>query len=157
MKDLPILENKLTATPLEERNKMNILNKQEVKNYLLQRDPILMVDSILEISNNTSISEVTIPKNNMFVIENNIVSTYGVLEHVAQSFAVVNGYIHGVSIGFIGRIHKLKVTSLPKVAIAIKTYMEIIKEIENITLIKAEVKQENKTILSCNMYLSFNH
>ena len=157
MNDLLILENKVISAPFKERKKMNILNKQEVKNYLLQRAPILMVDSILEISNNTSISEITIPKDNIFVIENNAISTYGILEHIAQSFAVVDAYIHGICLGFISSVHNLKVTSLPKASIKINTYIEIIQQIKNTTLIKATVKQEGKTMLNCKMSLSFNH
>ena len=157
MKDLLILENKVISTPFKEQNRMNILDKQEVKNYLLQRAPILMVDSILEISNHTSISEITIPKDNIFVIENSIISTYGILEHIAQSFAVVDAYIHGVCLGFISNVHNLKVTSLPKVSIKINTYMEIIQQMKNSTLIKATVKQEGQTMLNCKMSLSFNH
>ena len=57
-----------------------------------QRDPIVMIDKFVGITNGISETQLTIKDNNIFV-ENGCFTEFGLIEHIAQSAAARVGYI----------------------------------------------------------------
>tara|TARA_B110000971_G_scaffold183418_1_gene190809 strand:- start:352 stop:765 length:414 start_codon:yes stop_codon:yes gene_type:complete len=137
---------------------MVISTLQEILNYIPQRDPIIMVNALVSVSQKNIETMVTVVPNNMFVINKHIVSSYGVLEHIAQSYALAHSYINKDSgIGLIGRVKNLKVEMNAEILKPIKSTITILHDMGSTVLIKANAEQENKNILSCEMYLHFNN
>lgn len=136
--------------------KTEILNQDQILEFIPQRDPIVMVSSLVDIQGKHSITEIMLSEGSLFATADGHISSYGVLEHIAQSYALVHGYVYGVCIGYIGRVRKLSIASLPVLNIPVRSYIEELHHMGNVTMINAEVKQGENSILTCEMYLHFN-
>ena len=110
---------------------MESFPKIEIQNYLPHRKPMLMVDWILEISNEEVKTVFEIKNDNIFV-EKNIFSEVGLIENAAQTCSSIvgqsffskepNNVIDDVKvIGFISGIKKVKIVTLPEVGQIIYT------------------------------------
>lgn len=95
-----------------------------IQNYLPHREPMLMVDTVLEISKNETTTSFKIKEDNVF-IENGLFSEFGLIENIAQTCSAITGQdlaqdtnnqfpILGV-IGFITNIKKIRIFELPEV------------------------------------------
>lgn len=135
---------------------MIIEKKEDILQYIPQREPIIMVGHLVEIIDNKMLTQLTVYKENYFCTINNTVSFYGVIEHIAQSYALVYGYLYGKFIGMIGRITKLRVYFEPNIEEIINTEITVISNVNNLVLISAISFQNESKIISCEMYLHFN-
>lgn len=80
----------------------------------------------------------------------------GIIEHIAQSAAARVGYIYmlreePVPLGFIGSVEKMKIFRLPSAGAELYTGITIVQEIFDITLITAEVKENDELLAECRM------
>ena len=120
-----------------------------------QRDPIVMIDKFVGITNGISETQLTIKDNNIFV-ENGCFTEFGLIEHIAQSAAARVGYIcknecKPIPIGYIGAISNMEIVFLPKINDMLETRIEILQDVFNITLIKAESFTDGRLAASCQM------
>ena len=134
---------------------MTLAKAENITDFIPQRPPFVMVGSLESRSELKAKSNFLIENDNILV-ENGVFSVSGLLENIAQTAAANVGYECAlkkapVPLGFIGAISKVKVVELPFVDSIIETTIEIKHEIFNITLIEGEVKQNGKTIISCQM------
>lgn len=121
--------------------------------YIPQRPPILLVDTFLECDDKMIITDFDIPENHIFV-ENGELSEAGILENIAQTCATRIGWLNHdkpIRIGVIGSISKLEVFSRPKTGNKIFTKVEILAEIYDAIIVKAEVKCNEQPIAQCEM------
>ena len=106
-------------------------NKIEIQHYLPHRKPMLMVDWILEISNEEVKTVFEIKEDNIFV-EDNVFAEVGLIENAAQTCSSIVGqsfFLEGdyqerndvEVIGFISGIKKVLVLELPQVGSSIHT------------------------------------
>lgn len=135
---------------------MLVTGKTRVQEYIPQRDPIVMVDSLVDIENDFIRTEVIIGEGNMFALSNKKISYYGVIEHIAQSYALAHGYLYGSDIGMIGKITSLNTFEEPYEDRLITTEITVMQNFQNLVLINANSFQDNKKIIFCEMYLHFN-
>lgn len=127
----------------------------DILSYIPQRAPIVMVDKFYGIEENISISGLTILSDNIFC-DGNEFQECGIIEHIAQSAALRMGYIfksqdNDIPIGFIGSVNKFNLHLTPEVGDEIKTYITILQEVFNITLINAVTKRSDEIVASCQM------
>lgn len=132
----------------------------EIIDLIPQRDPIVMVDKFVGITNGISETQLTIKNDNIFV-ENDCFTEFGLIEHIAQSAAARVGYIcrnenKPISIGYIGAISNMEIVFLPKINDMLETRIEILQEVFNITLIKAESFTDGWLAASCQMKIFLN-
>jgi 3-hydroxyacyl-[acyl-carrier-protein] dehydratase len=106
-------------------------NTIDIKHYLPHREPMLMVDFIYELSNQSVKTVFEIKEGNLFV-ENGVFAEIGLIENAAQTCSSIVGQSfflddnhelkEGVEvIGFISGIKKIKVLGLPKLGETINT------------------------------------
>lgn len=119
-----------------------------------------MVDKFVGITNGISETQLTIKNDNIFV-ENDCFTEFGLIEHIAQSAAARVGYIcrnenKPISIGYIGAISNMEIVFLPKINDMLETRIEILQEVFNITLIKAESFTDGWLSASCQMKIFLN-
>lgn len=131
-----------------------MVTNEYITTYIPHREPFIMVDTLISVSHNNIITSFSIPANNIFV-NNNKLSYYGVLEHIAQSAALGYGYLNGNRIGMIGKITKCTCWREPNIYKSIKTSICIEKTLESSILISAKCLQGQADILECHMYLYF--
>lgn len=132
----------------------------EIIDLIPQRDPIVMVDKFVGITNGISETQLTIKNDNIFV-ENGSFTEFGLIEHIAQSAAARVGYIFRnenkpIPIGYIGAISNMEIVFLPKINDMLETRIEILQEVFNITLIKAESFTDSRLAANCQMKIFLN-
>ena len=136
-------------------SKKAIISGKDILDYIPQRHPIVMVDEFLGIEDNISTSALTITKDNIFCKDNELIEC-GIIEHIAQSAALRIGYIYKnagktIPIGFIGSVNDFTLSGNAKVDDKIVTEIKVEKEIMNISLVSALVRNGENTIAQCAM------
>ncbi|CAM3575126.1 ABC transporter permease [Flavobacterium saliperosum] len=107
------------------------VNTIDIQNYLPHRKPMLMVDSILELTNEKVKTVFEIKADNVFVADDAFAEV-GLIENAAQTCSSIVGQSFfldeedqvkdGIEvIGFISGIKKMKVFALPQVGSSITT------------------------------------
>lgn len=130
-----------------------ILTQEKILQLIPQRPPFVMVGSLLEYTNLTGITGFLIPLDNILV-KDGIFSEPGIIEHMAQSMSLHRGY-HGFlagldkpKTGFIGAIKSIEIFELPKAGSHLKTYVEILHEVMNVTSVSAKTVDETGKVLA---------
>ena len=139
-----------------------ITNKNEILTLIPQRNPIVLVDVLWESTPTTGVTGLTITSNNLFVQQETFLES-GLIEHIAQSIALHKGYYYYLNekpapMGYIGAIKNIEIQSLPKVGDVLKTYITILQEFMDVTLVTMQTfigdtliaQGEMKTVLAPN-------
>lgn len=120
------------------------LRSIDVHTLLPQQEPFVMVGNLVQFDDENVSTETYVKPDNIFV-DNDVMSTAGMIENIAQTCAARIGYVNkyikkkGVQIGVIGAVRKLKVYGHPKSGDTITTHVEIIEELMGMTLALATV------------------
>ena len=139
---------------------MNI-KKINIEELIPQRKPFIMLDALTHFDKTTTRTRMKVTADNIFV-ENDELTEAGVMENIAQTCAArmgyINKYIHSdkVKLGFIGAIKNLIIEELPKTGDELKTTIDVVSEVFNITLVNAKVEINEKLIASCEMKISLS-
>jgi len=125
-----------------------------------QKPPFVMVDKLLNFSETTTVTGLTIKADNIFV-EHGLFREPGLVENIAQTAAARAGYISRlenkpVRVGYIGAINELRVFSLPKTGDELKTEIAIENQVFNVTLISGKITCNNEIIAQCKMKIFIN-
>lgn len=131
-----------------------ITSKEILLQCIPQRDPIVMVDQLIQYSENQLIAGHFVKKDRLFTT--NVLTEPGLIEHMAQSVALHTGYSYFIKqenapVGYIGSISQLVINRLPKIDENITTYVQIIQEFGGITLVDIVSKVEEEIIASGQM------
>ena len=132
-----------------------IASLEEIINYIPQRPPFIMVGNLLSATESKLVSSFTIPVNNILV-ENDYFSESGLVENIAQTAAAGVGYKQltnnePINLGYIAAIKSLIIYKLPKVGEEIQTTIEIVNEVIDVTIVKAEIISDANKIAECEM------
>jgi len=127
----------------------------DIKSVIPQREPIIMIDKILNHSDEKTSTSLTIKETNIFV-EEDIFQSSGLIEHIAQSSAARMGIQTTKEgkkplLGYIASIRNMMINRLPKVGETILTEIIITNQINNIIVVKGESKVENIVVSSCEL------
>ncbi|MBI2258497.1 MAG: hypothetical protein HYU67_06315 [Flavobacteriia bacterium] len=135
---------------------MVLISKENILKYIPQREPFVMIDSILEVKNNEFHTEKLWEESNLFNREG-FISESGLTEFIAQSCAAGFGYQQSLSeggeakIGFIGAISKWELSELPPILSTTECKISVLTQFENIQLVEGQVFYNNKMILECQL------
>ncbi|MBQ1970167.1 MAG: hydroxymyristoyl-ACP dehydratase [Paludibacteraceae bacterium] len=127
----------------------------ELLTLIPHRHPMVMIDSLVEASEDAVTSTLLIKDENIFVADGEL-SEVGIIEHVAQTAALRIGYIcqqegQPVRNGFIGSFKKFKLQRRAKSGELLKTDLKVMQSVGNITMISAKVHANNEHIADCIM------
>ncbi|MCF6346954.1 MAG: hypothetical protein L3J20_01475 [Flavobacteriaceae bacterium] len=128
----------------------DILDNVTIEDLIPQKVPFVMVDKLIQYSDDKIIAGLTIQRNNIF-IKNTIFTEPGLIEHMAQTIALHTGYQYFLKnlpapTGYIGSIKKVEIKKLPKLGDEIKTTVSILHEIMEVTLVNISVELNNEEI-----------
>ncbi len=131
-----------------------------IKKLLPHREPIIMVDSLLEVTDGKATVGFTILKENLFVVDDQFSET-GLIEHMAQAAALYTGFKNyneetAAKEGFIASIKKLSIHKTPKVDDTLKTTVTIIHEIMYMTRVKLSTFNNGIEIANAEMNMVIN-
>ena len=126
------------------------INPEFIKELIPQREPIIMVDAILEYEESKVVGGLMVSEDCIFV-ENNTLKEPGVLEHMAQTVALYTGYEYYLKnmqapVGYIGSMKNVEILRLPKIGEKLVTSATILHEIMGVTLVNIETKVDEKII-----------
>jgi predicted hotdog family 3-hydroxylacyl-ACP dehydratase len=68
-----------------------LATKSNITNYIPQREPIVMIHNLVEVSDEHAVTQLTIEPDNVFVTEGYFAEP-GLVENIAQTAAVHVGY-----------------------------------------------------------------
>ncbi len=130
-----------------------ITSHEEIINLIPQKEPFVFVDTLFEYTALTGVTGFTVPKTNVLLDENRL-SESGLIEHMAQSMSLHRGYQGSLSgqtkpkTGFIGVIKTVEIFHQPEVGEKLKTYVEILHEIMNVTSVSARTENEMGEVIA---------
>lgn len=133
-----------------------LVEKTNIKTYIPQREPFIMIDSLLK-ADETGFSSSFLVENDNLFIENNILSEAAIIENIAQTCAAGFGYSSSLEVeseprlGFIGAITKLEVFNEVASNTMIETHVNIVNTFENIYLIEGIASAANQDLIKCQM------
>ena len=130
----------------------------DILSLIPQRRPFVMIDRLLSFDEIESSTDFVIKEDNIFCKDGLFLET-GIMENIAQTCAARIGYINinnneSVKIGVIGSIKDLIITKLPKVGTRLVTKVKVLSEVFAITLVEAEVYDNDELIAKCEMKIS---
>lgn len=114
-----------------------------------------MVDSLVEYADKKIVSNFTIGPTNILA-EEDFFSAAGLIENMAQTVALHTGYKYYLlkkpaPTGYIGAIKKAEIFHLPRKSQKLVTTVEILHDIMDVTLVKAQVECDGKIIADSEM------
>jgi len=138
----------------------------DIKNFLPHREPFLMVDKVLELSEDFVVTSFEI-KPTCILIEDNCFNEVGLIENAAQTCSSIVGKsyfddddIEGQGtklIGFISAIKKVAIIDIPKVGENIITKASLKSRFDadtySISTLECVIYINDKEIASCEMNL----
>ena len=129
------------------------MNPVNARPYIPQQPPIVMVDSFLECNEALVTTLFKIPEDHVFV-QNGQLSAAGLMENIAQTCATRIGWLNRekpVKIGVIGGINKLEINSFPLAGQTLETRVDVLSEIFDATVVKAEIKCNGELVAQGEM------
>lgn len=132
-----------------------LVTKEHIHKIIPQRQPIIMVDTLVSCDKANATTSFEINPDNIF-IENGCLNESGLIENIAQTAAAKAGYVFlkknkPIPIGFIGAIKKVKIQSLPKTGRRLNTIITVLNNIFGVTLIYGKVTCNDILIAECEM------
>lgn len=138
---------------LKEENLINI------HHFLPHREPMLMVDYILELTPEKVVTSFEIKADNIFVHNNQFLEA-GLIEHSAQTSSSILGQSFFANpesntkvIGFITNIKKIEIFGLPEAGNKIFSKASLISKYENICQIFCETFLDEKLLIRTEISL----
>lgn len=131
----------------------------DILTLIPQRRPFVLVDRLLSFNEIESSTDLVIREDNLFCKDGMFLET-GIMENIAQTCAARIGYINmyhkneSVKIGVIGSIKDLIIKKIPEVGSRLITKVKVISEVFAITLVEAEVYNNDELIAKCEMKIS---
>jgi len=121
-----------------------------IRNLIPHESPFVMVDTLHFFSDEKIISGFTANEQNLFS-ENSVFQAPGLIENMAQTIALHKGYTYYLKklpapVGYIGAIKKVEVFELPEVHKELKTTVNILHDIMDVTLVSAFIECEGTLI-----------
>ncbi len=114
---------------------------EEIKTFIPQREPMLMVDTLYACDEASVETGLTIAADNLFV-DGKLFSESGMIEHIAQSAATFAGYNDWINkrpivLGYIAEIKKFSLKAPAHVGDMLRTSLTVQSQAMNITLMNA--------------------
>ncbi|MEI7596273.1 MAG: 3-hydroxyacyl-ACP dehydratase [Bacteroidota bacterium] len=127
----------------------------EILDLIPQRTPIVMVDKLVDATDNYALSTFIVEKSNIFFSEGKLQEP-GIIENIAQTAAALTGYAaktnnQPVKLGFIGAVKNLKIHKLPSENSILHTTITVENVVLNINIVNGLIKVDGETIAECEM------
>jgi 3-hydroxymyristoyl/3-hydroxydecanoyl-(acyl carrier protein) dehydratase len=135
-----------------------LVQGKEIYNLIPQRPPMVMVDSLIDCSEQKAVTGLKILTENIFVINNRFTEP-GLIENIAQSAALMTGWQartnadgeQKISLGVIGAVKDFQLHFFPDVNSQIITEIEVLYRIANATIVTGKVKINADVAAECEL------
>ena len=119
-----------------------------------------MIDCLTHFDDVLTASRFQVKADNIFMGDDGVLNSCALAENIAQTCAARMGYINQyilkdkVKLGFIGDIKHLKIWREARVGDELRTEIEVMQEVLQMTLVKATVKVGEETIVTADMKIA---
>lgn len=133
-----------------------IITKDQIKSFIPQREPFIMVDELLTANDTGFTSRFTVQADNV-LLEGESLSESALMENIAQTCAAGFGYLNSLredgepKLGFIGAITKVDVLGAARLNDRIETTIEVLNTFDSIHLVSGIARCNAQTLLTCQM------
>ncbi len=131
----------------------------DILTLIPQRRPFVMIDCLLSHDDIETTSSFLIREDNLFY-DGRLFREGGIMENIAQTCAARIGYINkfekqeNIKIGVIGSVKDLVIERMPTAGTTLTTKVKVINEVFAITLVEAEVSDNEGILAHCEMKIS---
>ncbi len=118
----------------------------DIKDLLLQRAPILMVDALTDFSGDEAHTSFVVSSGNYFLGADGSLEAVGLIEHIAQSASAFAGYKAKLSgkknppMGYIGEVKNFRCCRCVQTGDELRTTIRMGEEINGISLLSGETR-----------------
>lgn len=139
----------------------NRLEAIDVLTLLPQRRPFVMIDQLTHFDEVVTETRLTVRDDNLFC-EDGRLNNCALVENIAQTCAARMGYINQyiykgrVKLGFIGSVKNMEVKRSARLGETLRTRVEVLEEIMNLTLVRATVSIGDETIATAEMKIALS-
>jgi len=131
--------------------------KEQIRDYIPQTDPFVMIDNLVEADGMHILTNFEIRADNIF-IENGRLNELALIENIAQSGAAGLSILRGDQSsgkieGFLGGIAKLNVYGQPRINETINTHLHLLAELGNMFRLRGESYSDQRLLLECEVTL----
>jgi 3-hydroxyacyl-[acyl-carrier-protein] dehydratase len=132
-----------------------LVTRQNIQKYIPQREPMVMIDTLIAASDIEAQTELTIRKENIFLGEG-CFSESGLTENIAQTAAAQLGYQSArknisVPIGYIAAVKNLKIAKLPVEGFVITTFIKVTNKVLDVTVAEGRVECNGEVYCTCEI------
>ncbi len=132
-----------------------LASRTHIENYIPQRKPMVMIHTLEKADEKQAITTLTVEAGNIF-FENNRLQEPALIENIAQTAAAQVGYVcqqqaKPVPIGYIAAIKDLVVYDLPELNTQIRTVIDVLTMVMDITLVRGTVYSNDRKLCECEM------
>lgn len=132
-----------------------LVNRNDIELYIPQRKPMVMIHTLESADQKTAVTTLTVEANNIF-LDGDVLGEPALAENIAQTAAAQVGYVcmqeaKPVPIGYIAAIKDFVVYALPGVNVQLRTSIEVINNVMDITLVRGTIYQNEVMICECEM------
>ena len=132
-----------------------IATKDQVLALIPQKDPMVMIDNLLEVDETRGVTDLLVRKDNIFC-QNEQLLEAGLIENIAQTAAARTGYIFSqkkekIPTGFIGAIKNLEILFLPNVGDKLRTEIQYQGEVFDIILVHGKITVAGELAAQCEL------
>ncbi|RHU30487.1 MULTISPECIES: beta-hydroxyacyl-ACP dehydratase [Parabacteroides] len=133
------------------------MDNKDIKRLIPQRDPIIMVDKVLDVNGDAAVTTLTVRYDNYFIDEDGLLAESGLIEHIAQSASAFAGHKAITAgaivppVGYIGEIKKFHCYRRPYIGAELRTTIILGTEIAGVTIITGETRLQDEIIADTQM------
>jgi len=133
-----------------------LVNSAQITDFIPQRAPFIMIDSLELVQDDLFVGHFTIKDNHLFLTGNTL-GEEALIESIAQTCAAGFTYLSkqkglkGGGLGFIGAVTKLVVSGTVSLNEVLKMEVRLLTSFDKIQLIEGTVSVNSKPILNCQM------
>ena len=122
-----------------------LYQNEELFQLMPQRDPIVMVDKILDADGDVAHTGLTVSEKNYFIEADGRMAEPGLIEHIAQSASAFKGHKalqagEPLPIGYIGEVKKFHCYVRPAIGQELTTTITLGAEVNGVTLLTGETR-----------------
>lgn len=137
---------------------MITIDKNQLEQFLPQKAPFIMIDS-LEISRTDNFSSTyTICADSIFLSKGEL-TEFALIENIAQTCAAGLAASQSLpssqnTVGYMGGISKLAIYQLPRLHDTIRTHVQVLQTFGKLFLIKGLIELDENPLIECEMKIA---
>ena len=116
-------------------------NSTDIERLIPQRSPILMVDELLEATDEKAICQLTLRADNFFMQFDGTLAEVGIIEHIAQSASALAGYkaikagATRPPVGYIGEVKNFHLYQIPVLGDVLRTTVTMGPTVQGVSIV----------------------